>query len=80
MKSDASTRLGQTNEGKKPVSKTGADGRKRVVIVKKGGNGEKKAEFAHGDRPRRENRGDRRFERGSDDGMSYNPFAALLKK
>lgn len=80
LKSDANTRLGQTNEGKKPASKTGADGRKRVVIVKKGGNGEKKAEFAHGDRPRRENRGDRRFERGSGDGMSYNPFAALLKK
>ncbi len=80
LKSDANTRLGQTNEGKKPAVKAGADGKKRVVVVKKSGNGEKKAEFAHGDRPRHENRGDRRFERGSDDGMSYNPFAALLKK
>ena len=75
LKSDAHTRLGQTNEGKKPVS---GDGKKRVVVVKKGSgsaSGDKKPAFAN-DRPR--NNGNRNF--GSDDGMSYNPFAALLKR
>ncbi len=72
LKSDAHTRLGQTNEGKKPSS----DGKKKVVVVKKAGAaGDKKPAFAN-DRPR--NGGNRNF--GSDDGFSYNPFAALLKK
>ncbi|MBQ9282714.1 MAG: RNA-binding transcriptional accessory protein [Treponema sp.] len=77
LKSDAHTRLGQTNEGKKPLSSDGS-GKKRVVVVKKGsGSGDKKPEFArNNDRPR--NGGNRNF--GSDDGMSYNPFAALLKR
>jgi uncharacterized protein len=64
LKSDASSRLGTTNEGKKPSGK-------KVVVVKKGGaaslNGKQ------GDRPRRENL-------GSSDGMSYNPFAAAFAK
>ena len=72
LKSDASQRLGQTNEGKKPAG----DGKKRVVVVKKGsGSGDKKPAYSN-DRPR--NNGNRNF--GSDDGFSYNPFAALLKK
>ncbi len=72
LKSDAHTRLGQTNEGKKPSS----DGKKKVVVVKKAGAaGDKKPAFAN-DRPR--NGGNRNF--ASDDGFSYNPFAALLKK
>ncbi|MBR1403675.1 MAG: RNA-binding transcriptional accessory protein [Treponema sp.] len=76
LKSDAHTRLGQTNEGKKPASSDGT-GKKRVVVVKKGANGEKKPEFArNNDRPR--NGGNRNF--GSDDGMSYNPFAAAFAK
>ena len=75
LKSDAHTRLGQTDEGKKPLSSDGS-GKKRVVVVKKG-SGDKKPEFArNNDRPR--NGGNRNF--GSDDGFSYNPFAALLKK
>ena len=75
LKSDAHTRLGQTNEGKKPLSSDGS-GKKRVVVVKKG-SGDKKPDFArNNDRPR--NGGNRNF--GSDDGFSYNPFAALLKK
>ncbi len=77
LKSDAHTRLGQTNEGKKPSSD--GTGKKRVVVVKKAGAGDKKPAFAN-DRPR--NNGNRagRENFGSDDGMSYNPFAALLKK
>ena len=77
LKSDAHTRLGQTNEGKKPSSE--GTGKKRVVVVKKGSgsaSGDKKPAFAN-DRPRN-NGGNRNF--GSDDGMSYNPFAALLKR
>ena len=75
LKSDAHTRLGQTNEGKKPLSSDGS-GKKRVVVVKKG-SGDKKPEFArNNDRPR--NGGNRNF--GSDDGFSYNPFAAAFAK
>ena len=75
LKSDAHTRLGQTNEGKKPSAD--GTGKKRVVVVKKGsGTGDKKPAFAS-DRPRN-NGGNRNF--GSDDGMSYNPFAAAFAK
>ena len=77
LKSDANTRLGQTNEGRKPVS---GDGKKRVVVVKKGtgaASGDKKPAFANA-RPRN-NGGNRNFG-GSDDGMSYNPFAAAFAK
>ncbi len=67
LKSDAGSRLGSTNEGKKPAGK-------RIIVVKKGEGSKKPAAAGERrDRPRREN-----F--GSDDGMSYNPFAALLKK
>jgi len=81
LKSDAHTRLGQTNEGKRfDSAQRTADGtgKKRVVVVKKGSgsaSGDKKPAF-QSDRPR--NGGNRNF--GSDDGMSYNPFAALLKR
>lgn len=71
LKSDAGSRLGQTNEGKKPVS----DGKKRVVVVKKGSSGGKTSAFSGPEKPR----GGRR-NYGSNDGMSYNPFASLLKK
>ncbi len=70
LKSDAHTRLGSTNEGKKPSS----DGKKRVVVVKKGGasasNGDKKGHS--GDRPK--------ASYGINDGYSYNPFAAAFAK
>ncbi len=70
LKSDAHTRLGQTNEGKKSEKPVSADGKRRVVVVKKAGNAPKS------DRPKKEYS----HSYGSDDGMSYNPFAALLKK
>lgn len=70
LKSDAHTRLGQTNEGKKSERPVSADGKRRVVVVKKAGTSPKS------DRPRKEYS----HSYGSDDGMSYNPFAALLKK
>lgn len=71
LKSDAGSRLSQTNEGKKPAS----DGKKRVVVVKKGSSGGKASAFSGPEKPR----GGRR-NYGSNDGMSYNPFASLLKK
>ncbi len=78
LKSDANMRLGQTNEGKKPVKAAGsasADGKRKVVVVRKGA---KPAENAYaGSRGRSDSR---RAERGSDDGMSYNPFAAFFNK
>ena len=81
LKSDAHTRLGQTNEDKRfDSAQRTADGtgKKRVVVVKKGSgsaSGDKKPAF-QSDRPR--NNGNRNF--GSDDGMSYNPFAAAFAK
>ena len=51
---------------------------KKVVVVKKAGSssGARPAN----DRPRTQNNGNSRYNSGSDDGMSYNPFAALLNK
>ncbi|MDD5788951.1 MAG: Tex family protein [Spirochaetia bacterium] len=71
LKSDAHTRLGQTNEGKKPRTSENGSPRRKVVVVKKG---EKTGENAFaGSGSRRPN-----ANRGSDDGMSYNPFAAFF--
>lgn len=48
-------------------------GKKKIVVVKKSAGGKK--EFSHNEKPHREKQN-----YGSDDGMYYNPFAALLKK
>lgn len=72
LKSDAGSRLGQTNEGKKPKTVISSDGKKKVVVVKKGSSPVQK------NNNYKERNSNRNF--GSDDGMSYNPFAALLKK
>lgn len=81
LKSDAHTRLGQTNEGKRfDSAQRTADGtgKKRVVVVKKAGSASRPdtERSRSADRPR--NNGNRNF--GSDDGMSYNPFAAAFAK
>ena len=70
LKSDAHTRLGQTNEGKKPKAMDGSAPRRKVVVVKKGGEKPREAAFAGSKRPG--------ANRGSDDGLSYNPFAAFF--
>ena len=72
LKSDAGSRLGQTNEGKKSKAVISSDGKKKVVVVKKGSSPVQK------NNNYKERNSNRNF--GSDDGMSYNPFAALLKK
>ncbi len=70
LKSDAHTRLGQTNEGKKPARDVSGsvEGRKKVVVVKKSGNA--------GDRPARTSSSGRYD--ASDSGETYNPFAAFF--
>ena len=70
LKSDAHTRLGQTNEGKKPKATDGSAPRRKVVVVKKGGEKPREAAFAGSKRSS--------ANRGSDDGLSYNPFAAFF--
>ena len=65
LKSDAQNRLGTTNEGKKPAARTGGN---KIVVVKKG-------DKAAPDRPRQN-----RANLGSNDGYSYNPFAAAFSK
>lgn len=70
LKSDAHTRLGQTNEGKKPKATDGSAPRRKVVVVKKGGEKPREAAVAGSKRSN--------ANRGSDDGLSYNPFAAFF--
>jgi len=86
LKSDAMSRLGQGggNGGRAAVSGTGDGGtvRKVVKVVKAGSRpGDAKqpvpAGGARKDYSRNNDRGNRNY--GSDDGLSYNPFAALLK-
>ena len=88
LKSDAASRIGQgggMGRGVKPAS-TGAasgDGKKRVVVVKKVGSGSSAGsgnrDFnRNGNGNRNGGRGN--YNSGSDDGMSYNPFAAFFNK
>lgn len=78
LKSDAASRIGQTvaTRSAKTEEKS-AGGVRKVVVVKKGSNGQKQNQNKNysNSNPRKEKQS---F--GSDDGMSYNPFAALLKK
>ncbi|MBQ6029271.1 MAG: RNA-binding transcriptional accessory protein [Treponema sp.] len=85
LKSDAASRAGTDEKSKVRGSAAAggaASGGKRVVVVKKGGAGasgagaRNGADFKRGNGQRRE----KREWQGSDDGMMYNPFAALLKK
>ena len=76
LKSDAASRIGQVGMGGTKAA-TSSDGtKKRVLVVKKGGSApaQKSNSFNNN---RKENV---KQYSGSDDGMSYNPFAALLKK
>ncbi|MBQ9538266.1 MAG: RNA-binding transcriptional accessory protein [Treponema sp.] len=85
LKSDASPRTG-TGE-RKPAAASGT-GKKRIVVVKKGslpaGTAEKSGSARSTGTNKnsgsgRPDRGNKQYG-GSDDGMYYNPFAALLKK
>src|SRR5574344_1241595 len=83
LKSDAASRIGHTGMGgAKAETGDSSDGKARkIVVVKKGAAAPHGA--PHGDRPRnngapRHDSRDSRQYQGSDDGMMYNPFAALL--
>ena len=76
LKSDAASRIGQGSTGVRRPSASGSagaasgDGKRKVVVVKKGASGGNN----------RDRNVSRSYNSGSDDGMSYNPFAALLNK
>ena len=80
LKSDAAGRAGTgaksapvKRESRPAVGAGSGDGKKRVVVVKKGSASSGNAQ---NNRPRSQSS----YSRDDDDGMSYNPFAALLKK
>lgn len=75
LKSDAASRAETTGS----ASDAKPAGTKKIVVVKKGAAGSKPKTDGN-QKPHSENRGGQRQYQGSDDGMSYNPFAALLKK
>ena len=75
LKSDAASRA-ETTANASAAKPAGA---KKIVVVKKGAASAKPKTDGN-QKPRSENRGGQRQYQGSDDGMSYNPFAALLKK
>ena len=76
LKSDAMSRIGQGESRSMNLSKGStptSDGKKRVVVVKKGNSPEK---------PKKNtdfNKNSSKFDK-NDDGMSYNPFAAYFSK
>lgn len=80
LKSDAANRIEHNGMGAKSAS-TGA---KKIVVVKKSAgnstNNKKSKDANYQNRDRNNDRRSQRQYEGSDDGMSYNPFAALLKK
>ena len=87
LKSDAASRVGQG--GGRPATSTEGSGdapRKVVRAVRVGvktEGGSSRPNRPEGGRPNTrsgQDRGDRNRNSGSDDGMSYNPFAALLNK
>ncbi len=73
LKSDASNRI-QTNSSGTLTNSLGA---KKIVVVKKGTSKDKPKNSDN--QKRNDYRERQRQYQGSDDGMSYNPFAALLK-
>lgn len=77
LKSDAANRIGGASSGsaKSFSEKTGE--RRKVVVVKKGSKPDS-GKTVHRNEKNGQRGGGRSY--GSDDGMSYNPFAALLKK
>jgi uncharacterized protein len=75
LKSDAASRIGQVGMGGTKAAAPSDGTKKRVVVVKKGGSAP--AQKTNSFNNRKENV---KQYSGSDDGMSYNPFAALLKK
>lgn len=77
LKSDAANRIGGAPSGSAKSSSEKTGERRKVVVVKKGSKPDS-GKTVHRNEKSGQRGGGRGY--GSDDGMSYNPFAALLKK
>ena len=77
LKSDAANRIGGASSGSAKSSSEKTGERRKVVVVKKGSKPDS-GKTVHRNEKSGQRGGGRGY--GSDDGMSYNPFAALLKK
>lgn len=77
LKSDAANRIGGASSGSAKSSSEKTGERRKVVVVKKGSKPDS-GKIVHRNEKNGQRGGGRSY--GSDDGMSYNPFAALLKK
>lgn len=77
LKSDAANRIGGAPSGSAKSSSEKTGERRKVVVVKKGSKPDS-GKTVHRNEKFGQRGGGRGY--GSDDGMSYNPFAALLKK
>lgn len=77
LKSDAANRIGGASSGSAKSSSEKTGERRKVVVVKKGSKPDS-GKTVHRNEKIGQRGGGRSY--GSDDGMSYNPFAALLKK
>ncbi len=77
LKSDAANRIGGASSGSTKSSSEKTGERRKVVVVKKGSKPDS-GKTVHRNEKFGQRGGGRSY--GSDDGMSYNPFAALLKK
>ncbi len=77
LKSDAANRIGGASSGSAMSSSEKTGERRKVVVVKKGSKPDS-GKTVHRNEKSGQRGGGRSY--GSDDGMSYNPFAALLKK
>ena len=77
LKSDAANRIGGASSGSAKYSSEKTGERRKVVVVKKGSKPDS-GKTVHRNEKNGQRGGGRSY--GSDDGMSYNPFAALLKK
>ena len=79
LKSDAASRAGtgqKSTARREPAAAAGNGTARRVVVVKKGGNGQ--TSHDRDNFRRDDNRRSQSYNSGSDDGMSYNPFAAFF--
>lgn len=77
LKSDAANRIGGASSGSAKSSSEKTGERRKVVVVKKSSKPDS-GKTVHRNEKNGQRGGGRSY--GSDDGMSYNPFAALLKK
>ena len=78
LKSDAANRIGGASSGSATKSSSEKTGERRKVVVVKKGSKPDSGKTVHRNEKNGQRGGGRSY--GSDDGMSYNPFAALLKK